>query len=620
LTGFFYLNFWLIEMVVVAMQNLKVIFSEAIRLFEKSDLTRCARICSEILNQGFVHAEVLHLYALCLKDTDAAQANDYFARALALSPDNFTLVLNYANCLLSTNNLSQAKDLFEGCTVVMPDNFDVLYGLAYIYNKQKQFEKSSFYIEKAMSKHTRQARFFVLKARVLLEQYKLDDALQTILAAEKIAQNYNVVVTKGLILRHLRQVSAAMMCLDSLPDTIEVCFMKGCVYYDAGDYEKAEFFLLKAIESDENYIEAHESLNKMYWESDLKTKFLKSYSNIFEKKKFSSIGMYLSYAKNLFMSGDVVSAENVIKIGLDNFGRQHSLLHALGGIALSEKNYEKAFLLYKESLSQNSNVRYILDFASTSIRVGKLSLAQQWLDKALALEPNNQEVIAYRGLCFRLTGDIQHYNWLNNYDDYVSVEKLPTPAGYASFSEFWYELKLAIIRLHKTTRQPLDQSVRNGTQTVGYLFSSPDPIIQTYKALIETHVQNYLNKLPLDNHHPLLQRNTGRFRFSGAWSVKLGNAGFHTNHVHPEGWLSLCTYLDVPPSINKDDPTQAGWLKLGETALSVDNAEKPDRTICPEEGLCVIFPSFIWHGTIPFSADGGHRMTLPCDIVPVLII
>lgn len=617
MTGFFYLSFRLIEMVVVAMQNLKVIFSEAIRQFEKGDFTNCERICSEILNKGFVHAEVLHLYALCLKNTDAVQAKDYFSRALALSPNNFTLVINYANFLLSINNLSQAKVLFQRCTDVTPDNFDVLYGLAYIHHKQKKFEESSLFIKKAISINARQARFFVLQARVLLDQHKSEDALQAILVAEKITQNYNVIVTKGLILRQLQQPLAAIECFDSLPNTAEVCFMKGCVYYDAADYEKAEFFLLKAIELDENYIEAHESLNKLYWEGELKLKFLKSYSKIFEKSADASIGMYLSYAKNLFMSGDVVSTKIVIQKGLDIFGRQHSLLHALGGIALSERNYENALMLYQESLRQNNSVRYILDYASTSIRLGKLSLAQEWLDKALALEPDNQEVIAYHGLCYRLTSDLQHYNWLNNYDDFVSVEKLPTPAGYTSFSEFWSELKSTIIRLHKTTRQPLDQSVRNGTQTVGYLFSNPDPVIQTYRALIETHVQNYLNRLPEDNSHPLLRRNTRKFRFSGAWSVKLGNAGFHTNHVHPEGWLSLCTYLDIPPSINKDDPQKAGWLKLGETALNLDNTDTPDKTICPEEGLCVIFPSFIWHGTIPFIAESEHRMTLPCDIVPV---
>ena len=192
---------------------------------------------------------------------------------------------------------------------------------------------------------------------------------------------------------------------------------------------------------------------------------------------------------------------------------------------------------------------------------------------------------------------------------------MATPAGYTSFSAFWQQLKAAVNALHTTEQQPLDQSVRNGTQTVGFLFNNPAKVIQDYRQLLTEHLQHYLAALPQDSEHPLLRRIAPAFRFSGCWSVKLHGDGFHTNHVHPQGWLSVCTYLQVPDSITADDPLQRGWLKLGETSLQLDGREQIAQSVCPEEGLCVIFPSFIWHGTVPFQGDDA-RITLPCDIVP----
>jgi hypothetical protein len=35
----------------------------------------------------------------------------------------------------------------------------------------------------------------------------------------------------------------------------------------------------------------------------------------------------------------------------------------------------------------------------------------------------------------------------------------------------------------------------------------------------------------------------------------------------------------------------------------------------PEVGRLVLFPSYMWHGTVPFSGD-DHRMTIAFDVAP----
>ncbi|MBL0965493.1 MAG: hypothetical protein IBJ05_01405, partial [Blastomonas sp.] len=42
---------------------------------------------------------------------------------------------------------------------------------------------------------------------------------------------------------------------------------------------------------------------------------------------------------------------------------------------------------------------------------------------------------------------------------------------------------------------------------------------------------------------------------------------------------------------------------------------RPAHLVAPAEGRLVIFPSYMWHGTLPFESV-GHRMTVAFDAMP----
>jgi hypothetical protein len=112
--------------------------------------------------------------------------------------------------------------------------------------------------------------------------------------------------------------------------------------------------------------------------------------------------------------------------------------------------------------------------------------------------------------------------------------------------------------------------------------------------------------------HPLLRERRDRpVRFSGSWSVRLRGAGYHTNHVHPQGWISSALYVALPERA-KGDPPDAGWLKLGEPPPEIGVSLTATRLIEPKPGRLVLFPSWMWHGTVPFAA--GERLTVAFDV------
>ena len=114
--------------------------------------------------------------------------------------------------------------------------------------------------------------------------------------------------------------------------------------------------------------------------------------------------------------------------------------------------------------------------------------------------------------------------------------------------------------------------------------------------------------------HPLLgPRRDRRIRFSGSWSVRLAAGGRHSNHVHPQGWISSALYLDLP-DIAGDEPADAGWLVLGEPDTTLGVKLPSHSKIEPRVGQLVLFPSWMWHGTRPFAE--GERLTVAFDVAP----
>ncbi|HEY0628903.1 MAG TPA: putative 2OG-Fe(II) oxygenase, partial [Sphingomicrobium sp.] len=126
-------------------------------------------------------------------------------------------------------------------------------------------------------------------------------------------------------------------------------------------------------------------------------------------------------------------------------------------------------------------------------------------------------------------------------------------------------------------------------------------------------VERHIAQLPpTDPAHPTLRRRRDRrVRFSGSWSVRLRSGGHHANHVHPLGWLSSALYIALPAR-GRDEPEDAGWLTLGQPDEKLGIDLPPWRKIEPKVAQLVLFPSTMWHGTMPF--EDGERLTVAFDV------
>ncbi len=251
---------------------------------------------------------------------------------------------------------------------------------------------------------------------------------------------------------------------------------------------------------------------------------------------------------------------------------------------------------------QDVNVR--CNAAHSMLAAGRAEQAAVQAEAACQMAPENQQAWALLGLAWRMLDDPRE-PWLNDYQRFVRVFDLPLPAG---FNEL---LSAELQALHTDREAPIDQTLRRGTQTRGNLLDQPHAQVQALKTELSAAIDRYVAELPADKPHPFLGRNTGRWHYVASWSSRLRSQGFHTNHVHTLGWISACYYVAVPPAVEQG---HAGWIKFGEPDM--DLKLLPQRLEQPRPGRLLLFPSCMWHGTVPFE-DAAQRLTIAFDLRPV---
>ncbi len=247
----------------------------------------------------------------------------------------------------------------------------------------------------------------------------------------------------------------------------------------------------------------------------------------------------------------------------------------------------------------------------TSLAVGDASRASHLAAELRRLSPLDQNALVFQATAWRLMGD-PRYGELYDYERLVRAWSLETPAGWTHLGDFLADLAEALEALHPFRTHPLNQSLRHGSQAAD-LKASADPVVQAIFEALDAPIRNHLAWLG-GGKDPVRRRNVGGYVYQGAWSVRLRPHGFHVDHVHPEGWLSSACYIALPEAV-AGSPGREGWLKFGEPGIATEPKLGPEHFIEPEAGRVVLFPSYMWHGTVPFGGE-TPRLSVAFDLLP----
>ena len=393
---------------------------------------------------------------------------------------------------------------------------------------------------------------------------------------------------------------------DLAPNDPELLLSTAAALKADGFPEVAETVLAQNVAANPAWIRGHEALATLRLTMTADENFARSFSDAAAQSP-NDLAIYVAWQRTLAQAGQWDAARDVIDLARFRIGQQIELDAAAANIAAETGDDTRAEQLFARTIALDDPGTRI-SYIRHCLRTGRIDQAEAIATDALTRQLPTS-VWGYLSLIWRLRDD-PRAAWLDGAPPMISVTDLPFTSGELA------ELAMTLRRLHITRHHPAEQSVRGGTQTEGILFARIDPVIQSLRAKIVQAVRAYVDALPpSDPSHPLLGTPRTELLFSGSWSVRLGAQGFHTSHTHPLGWISSALYIALP-DVQVMGPSPAGWLELGASPPDLRLNLPAYRHVEPKPGRLVLFPSTMWHGTLPF--DDGERLTVAFDVAAPL--
>lgn len=369
-----------------------------------------------------------------------------------------------------------------------------------------------------------------------------------------------------------------------------------------GQRGAAEAMLEQVLAANPSWLDGHRALSVMRWTGGDQARHAETYAKATSQEPRNA-ELWLAWFRALAQVRDWAGAREVLNWAEQELGELPALAVSRLFVASEAGDHaETERLLGATAALQGETVNLI--------RV-RHALRQSQPDAAEAvclpqlLGPSAPLFWPYLSLAWRLKDDPRAY-WIDRPDQFIQSCQVDLSAAELA------ELAELLRQLHVMEQPYVEQSVRGGTQTDRSVIQRDEPIMQLARARWLEAIRDYVDRLPpCEQGHPLLGLPRTSLLIEGSWSVRLLRQGYNVPHNHPVGWLSTAFYISLPSPGEMGSPP-AGHIAFGTPPEELGLNLQPYGTIKPEEGVTAVFPSTMWHRTMPF--DDGERLVLAMDI------
>lgn len=599
--------------------------SEAFRLLQGGRATEAMAIAQAVAADAPQDGEPQHMLALCRKALgDDAGAVAAFDAALLRSPRDPSLLGNYANLLGRLRRYEEAIALYRRALELAPSHAEAWTNLGLTLLEIGDAAGARAALERAVAQRPQSSPAWAALGRALRAVRDLEGAATALRRAVELAPaNGAAWVNLGVVRRLLGDPAGALECHAAARRAgfagPELEDAEAGAHLDLGETPQALEQARRLTAAAPGYVGGHALLAHILWEhggslapgEDPRAAFRAAVAAQPDNRPLGKAYLdflleanageeALQVARQMRATADAPELLAAEALALEMLGRADEA-GALFAHAHATLRMDAGFL--------NFYVRHLL-------KAGRPDEAAARALEALEREPDNQAALAYLGVAWRLLDDPRE-DWLCGYDRLIGEVLVEPPPGFSDEASFLAALEATLLPMHTATREPVNQSLRGGSQTPGVLFGRRNPMIAATRDAIARAVARHVGQLPDDATHPFLRRKSPKVRFVGSWSVRLWSSGKHINHFHQEGWLSSAFYVSLPPSVLRPAGADtAGCIQFGEPPPELGLGLAPRRIIRPRPGQLALFPSYIWHGTVPFH-DDAPRLTIAFDAQPV---
>lgn len=257
-----------------------------------------------------------------------------------------------------------------------------------------------------------------------------------------------------------------------------------------------------------------------------------------------------------------------------------------------------------------------MNLATARLKLDDPQAALALCDDTLTRRPTHIRALALKTTALFDLGRTAEAEALTGFGTLIRPMVLPVPDGYGTLDKF-NRAFAAAIRNHPARRDDYDPSKRaiRGGSLVTDLLKHDDPAIRGFHAALDAAIAEYDADLPDLPGHPHIDGRPGGYALD-VWGNILRAQGHQDGHIHNLGWLSGVYYVEMPEILSADDPGYQGWIEFNRPGYGIpDHGKATAHRVCPKPGMIVLFPSYVWHHTVPFEGE-GERISVAFDLHP----
>ncbi|HVV33131.1 MAG TPA: tetratricopeptide repeat protein [Vitreimonas sp.] len=582
-------------------------------LLNRGDPVGAERVLSPVFSQLKLDPSVLHLMGLIKKEQNQLDAAEkHFRAAIAYSLSDGQYYNDLGVVLQARGAFEEAIKVFRAALALIPNASPVHVNLVQCMVARGDLSQAETEARAFISRFPGPEGWTLL-SQVQRAMDRPQDALVSAAAALKIAPSM-----RGLKFNHamaLERVGRSKEALEAYErlaaqelDSPDLALALARALYQENRRADAEKTLEQGVAQFPGVIPLHNHLARiraLRGEGPNATAFMEAEIT----RRPQDIGLRMACADALHRANQPAKALRVLEEALARAPDAPALLTAYG-IVLEELNrVDEGLLALRRALALTRDKRLgQRNLLSTLLRVGEPAEALRIVRGLRETDPDEQYLIACEATALRLLGD-PGYRRLYDYERFVRSYDIPAPRGFFTVENFNASLA-DVLRLQHRHAHLLDQTLEHGTQTNRNLMALDEPNLRAFNNAVDVAVRDYVARLRDDD--PVGRRRGDRYRYGSQWSVRLTDGGSQPNHVHDRGWISSTYFAALTPKQSPRDP-HAGWLKLGEPNRAPPGCT-PEAFVEPKVGTLILFPSFMWHGVIPF--EGDERLSLSFDVLP----
>ncbi|MDF1588695.1 MAG: tetratricopeptide repeat protein [Gammaproteobacteria bacterium] len=503
------------------------------------------------------------------------QAQALAKKLLKHYPKSFALFNLYGNALAGQNKCKEAVDSFRNALQIDPTIAELHFNVGILLTNLNRIDEAIISYKKAVS----------LKPSLTDVHYNLGTALQSQAKFAQAAISYQkavdlepgffeAIVNLGVVLQEQGLLAQAIEMYQralTIQKDAKVYFNMGTALKNEGKLEAAIESYNQALALNPNYAEVHSNMGEVLRDQGRYDESVTFYKQALMFDPDLPVANY-SLAVYLYDSGDLEGA-------IDHFQRSQFADWEERSLYCLYKT--ERFDEFKQGLEQLKAVKHNSPFLAT--------LAGHYAEN------------------FEVEND---YNFCPNPMDFVFHTEIKELKGENS------ELRRRLLEEIRSAdvSEKMQGRLVNGVQSAGNLLKRPEPVFQELAKLVADAVDRYRQNFAGANCE-FIKSFPKKTDIASSWYVRMKQGGHLNSHIHEEGWISGAMYLSLP---SKKTHQHEGSIEV--STHGDDYPKRHDnfstKAIAPEVGDFVMFPSSLFHRTIPFSSD-EERICIAFDLKPM---